>query len=135
MAWKKSTMKKVMNYLGVSIAGGLLYMALEIIFRGRTHWTMIIAGGLCAMLLYLIAVKTQEKIWKKWIMGGLCITTVEFLAGIIVNILLGWNVWSYADEWANLCGQICAIFTLLWFLLSIPGIWLMQVLSRRIFNE
>lgn len=128
-------MFSILKFAVVFTACGILYGALEMIFRGRTHWSMMVAGGLCAIFLYLIAVKSREPIWKKWIMGGAVITTVEFIAGIIVNILLGWHVWSYADSWANLFGQICLLFTLLWVLLCIPGIWLMQVLSRRVFKD
>ncbi len=116
-------------------AGGLVYAGVELLFRGRTHWSMLVAGGICAVLLYLIAVKSREPLWEKWIMGGVVITTVEFLAGIIVNIILGWHVWSYAHSWANLFGQICLLYTLLWMLISIPGIWLLQFVERSIFKE
>ncbi len=68
-------------------------------------------------------------------MGGIVITTVEFITGILVNIMLGWHVWSYAHSWANLCGQICLLFTGLWMLLCIPVIWLMEVVGCRIFKE
>ena len=124
-----------LKYAVVFTAGGLVYTALELVARGRTHWSMIIAGGICVLFLYLIAVKSREKLWKKWIMGGAVITTVEFLAGIAVNILLGWNVWSYAGNWANLYGQICVSFTLIWTLLSIPGIYLMRLVGRRFFKD
>lgn len=126
---------RIIKFAVVLNAGGLIYGALEMIFRGRTHWSMLIAGGICTILLYLVAVKSREPIWKKWIMGGAIITTVEFLAGIIVNIILGWHVWSYANIWANLFGQICLLFTLLWILISIPGIWLMQVIGHYVFKD
>ena len=87
------------------------------------------------MFLYLIAVASREKLWKKWIMGGAVITTVEFLTGIIVNIILGWNIWNYSGMRANLFGQICAVFTIIWVLLSIPGIWLMRQVGRRVFKD
>ena len=135
MTGYKRSGRSILKFAVVFSAGGLIYGSLEIIFRGYTHWSMMIAGGICAVFLYLIAVKSREPIWKKWIMGGAVITTVEFLAGILVNILLGWHVWSYAASWANLFGQICVLFTLLWMLLCIPGIWLMQVVSRRVFKE
>ncbi len=124
-----------LKYAAVFTAGGLVYAALELVTRGHTHWSMIIAGGICALFLYLIAVKSREKIWKKWIMGGAIITTVEFLAGIAVNILLGWDVWSYTGRWANFYGQICVSFALIWTLLSIPGIYLMRFVGRRIFKD
>ena len=59
--------------------------------------------------------------------GGLCaaeVTTVEYLTGLLVNLRLGWNVWDYSTRPLNVLGQICPEYTLLWFLLSIPGVWL-----------
>lgn len=128
-------MFSILKYAVVFCAGGLLYGALEILFRARTHWSMMVAGGICAVFLYLIAVKNNESVWKKWVMGGMVITTIEFVTGIIVNVVLGWHVWSYESSWANLFGQICLLFSLLWILLSIPGIWLMALIERHIFNN
>lgn len=125
----------LIRYTGVFTVGGLIYGAIELMFRGYTHWTMLLAGGVCTVFLYLIANKSHERLWKKWIMGGAVITTVEFVTGIIVNLLLGWNVWSYSGNWCNLFGQICLLFAFLWMLLSVPGIWLMLVISRRIFKD
>jgi uncharacterized membrane protein len=135
MADAKTTTQAGLKYSAVFTAGGLFYAMLELASRGRTHWSMIAAGGICAVLLYLIAVKSREKIWKKWIMGGAVITTAEFLIGIAVNIILGWDVWSYSDRWANLFGQICVPFALIWTLLSVPGIYLMRFVGRRIFKD
>ncbi|UOO38430.1 hypothetical protein IZU99_04030 [Oscillospiraceae bacterium CM] len=123
------------KFSSLFLAGGLVYGALELLWRGRTHWSMLLAGGVCAVFLYLIAVKLGEPVWKKWIMGGAVITTVEFVTGILVNIVLGWHVWSYDGNWGNLFGQICLVFALFWVLLSIPGVWLMQLVGQRVFRE
>jgi uncharacterized membrane protein len=123
------------RFAAIFTGGGLVYGVVELLFRGRTHWTMTLAGGLCAVLLYLIAVRSREALWKKWIMGGAVITTVEFLTGILVNIVLGWHVWSYESSWLNLFGQICLLFSLCWVGLSIPGIWVMTVVGRRVFKD
>ena len=128
-------MRSILKFAAVFTACGLIYGALEVVFRGRTHWSMMIVGSICSIFLYLIAVKSRQSLWKKWIMGGAVITTVEFISGIIVNIILGWHVWSYAHSWANLFGQICLLFTLLWVLLSIPAIWLMQVIGSSVFKN
>ena len=132
---KKRITSGCLKFTAVFAFGGLAYALIELLFRGRTHWSMILAGGICAVFLYLIAIKSRERLWKKWLMGGAVITTVEFLTGIAVNILLGWNVWSYSDRWANLFGQICILFTLVWVGLSIPGVWLMRYFGRRVFKE
>ncbi len=131
----RKAMLRGLKYAAVFISGGLIYASLEISARGYTHWTMIVAGGICSVFLYLIAVKSREKTWRKWIMGAAVITTIELLTGIVVNIMLGWEVWNYSDRWANLCGQICVLFTFFWFLLSIPGVWLMRRIGWYVFKE
>ncbi len=112
------------EYAAVFAAGGCAYSLLEIIFRGYTHWTMVLTGGICVVLIYLISTKSREAVWKKWIMGGAAITTVEFVVGGTVNILLGWNVWDYSEQLLNLMGQICLPFSALWVLLCVPAMWM-----------
>ena len=124
----------MMKYVWLYLIGGFGYGLIELLFRGHTHWTMIAAGGLSFLLIYLISVKSAEPLWKKWIMGGAVITTVEFMTGGIVNILLGWNVWSYAHHQLNLMGQISLLFFCLWVLLSVPGMWLCVLLRRKLFG-
>jgi uncharacterized membrane protein len=124
----------MMKYVWLYLIGGFGYGLIEMLFRGHTHWTMIAAGGVCFLLIYLISIKSAEPLWKKWIMGGAVITTVEFVTGGIVNILLGWNVWSYAHHRLNLMGQISLLFFCLWVFLSVPGMWLCALLRRKLFG-
>lgn len=128
-------MAVLIRYAFIYIFGGIGYGLLEILFRGYTHWTMCIAGGLCFLLIYLIAVKSKESLWKKWIMSGAVITTVEFVTGSIVNIILDWNVWSYTHQTLNLMGQICILFSAIWVVLSIPAIWICHVIHKFLFND
>lgn len=128
-------MKAFIKYFEIFLLGGVMYIIIELLFRGRSHWTMFIAGGICFLLLYTISVKSRAALWKKWIMGGVVITTVEFITGVIVNIKLGWNVWDYSQQFLNISGQICALFTVFWIFLSIPGVWLCKILDRQVFMK
>lgn len=112
-----------MEYLVVYALGGLLYALLELLWRGWTHWTMALCGGLCFTLMYLIA-GLEMPLHRKWLLSAAAITTVEFFTGCLVNLRLGWQVWDYSGVRLNLLGQICPGFTLLWLGLSVPGIWL-----------
>lgn len=66
-------------------------------------------------------------------MGAAVITTIEFLVGITVNLLMGWEVWDYSERNFNLMGQICLIFSLCWFILCIPCIPLCKAMKFRWF--
>lgn len=101
--------------------GGLTYGLLEILWRRRTHISMIITGGLCLVFLYHIFKKFKDlTLLTKCIIGSAVITTLEFLCGCIVNLWLKLSVWDYSNLKFNFLGQICVLYSVLWGLLTIP---------------
>ena len=101
--------------------GAAGYSCIELLARGHTHWTMAVLGGVC--LLCLLGIARQFASLPILVQAGLgaCVITVlEFATGLIVNLALGWNVWNYGHEFGNVLGQICPLFSFLWFLLCIP---------------
>jgi len=118
-----------MEYLIVYMTGALLYGLLELGWRGWTHWTMLLCGGACFTLMYLIA-QGSLPLWRKCLLSAAAITTVEFFTGCLVNLRLRWQVWDYSAMPFNLLGQICPQFLLLWLALSLPGLWFCTVLRR-----
>lgn len=118
----------------IFLLGGFLYGGVEIAFRGYTHWTMFIAGGLVLTVLYnLFGYIGRGHIILKCFLGCIIITTVEFLFGVGANLLLGWEVWDYSDKMFNLFGQICLLFSIGWFFISIPASLLIDGM-RRLFE-
>lgn len=117
--------------------GGLLYVLCELVFRGRSHWTMFVVGGLCFWLIGLIneVIPWNMPVWLQCIIGAVIITTVEFIAGCIINIGLGWQVWDYSGLPFNILGQVCLPFTVLWTFLSAVCIILDDYLRYRLFGE
>lgn len=111
--------------------GSLGYSALEILWRGFTHWTMAVTGGVCFTAVYYLSGKYCKKpMWKKCLIGSTVITAVEFVVGCVVNLLLKWNVWDYSRMRGNILGQICLLYSVLWFLLSFPLCLLSDRLRR-----
>lgn len=127
-------MKKVAEYLSIFGAGGIVYALLEIVFRGYTHWSMIIVGGLAVLAVYLISAMNMSS-WRKWILGAVVILTIEFIAGILINMVLGWRVWDYSAHRFHLYGQICLQFAFYWLLLCIPGNAICVLVRKKIFNH
>lgn len=125
-------MKRAIEYSTVFAGGGAIYILIELLFRGYSHWTMYFVGGIAVLLLYMISAMKESMI-RKWIMGTAAILTVEFVAGIIINILLGWAVWDYSSIRFNLYGQICLPFAFYWFGLSIPANALCTLLRNKVF--
>jgi len=111
--------KQKTNALLFSI-GAVGYGLLEILWRGHTHWSMLGAGGICFVFFGNIGEKIKKsKIIVKAIIGSAFITSVEFIFGIIFNIILKKNVWNYSKMPLNIGGQICLLYSFFWALLSI----------------
>ncbi len=114
-------MRRTVEYGTVYLMGALGYSLLELLWRGRTHWTMMLTGGLCFLLIYVLnAAAPAAPWWEKSLAGCLIITLLEFLIGLVVNRMLGWNVWDYSDLRLNLLGQVSLLYSLLWFGLCVP---------------
>ena len=128
-------MNRLIEILTVFGIGGFLYGGIEIAFRGFTHWSMFLAGGTIFVLLYnLFAYIGKGHFLLKCTLGCAIITTIEFITGVGVNMILGLNVWDYSDKAVNLFGQICKAFSIGWFFISIPASLLADFIRRQ-FNS
>ena len=111
--WKK--------YIMLFMIGAVGYGLMETLFRGFTHWTMLVTGGFVFIILYYVNSKNENApLWQKAFVGAFIITMIELAVGSVVNLWLDWNVWDYSGYSYNFLGQICLAFTALWFLLCIP---------------
>lgn len=117
--------------------GGALYILIELLWRGRTHWTMFIVGGLCFLSVGLIneLFEWDMPLIRQMLIAAIWITIVEFDAGIILNGGYNLNIWDYSDMPFNIWGQVCLPYTILWFFLSFPAIVLDDYLRYWIFGE
>ncbi len=130
-------MRIILKHTFLFFVGGTLYYFIEILFRGFSHPSMFICGGICFLLVGLINEFKSFKISLLWQMflSSLIITTIEFITGLIVNIWLGLNVWDYSSRPFNVLGQICLLYTILWFFLSFAAIMLDDYLRYKFFGE
>ena len=117
--------------------GGMLYTSIEMLSRGYSHWSMMLLGGVCFLLIGAIneVIPWEMPLWKQMLIGSIIITTLEFLTGCIVNLWLGWDVWDYSYEWGNILGQICPKFSLYWFFLSLVAILIDDFIRYAVFDE
>ena len=105
----------------VFLIGGVTYAMIEIMWRGNTHWTMVLLGGLCFLTLYkLFGCMSNYSLLEKCVLGAIVITALEFVVGCIVNLVFHMNVWNYSRMPLNLSGQICILYSTLWGFLCIP---------------
>ena len=105
----------------VFLIGGVTYAMIEIMWRGNTHWTMVLLGGLCFLTLYkLFGYMSNYSLMEKCVLGAIVITALEFVVGCIVNLIFHMNVWNYSSMPFNLLGQVCLVYSTLWGFLCIP---------------
>ena len=121
-----------MKYIIIFLTGGFGYNILELLWRGRTHPSMFIAGGLCLLFIYLISQYFKEfSLFRKSLLSAAVITTVEIIFGVIVNIRMNLDVWDYSVLPLNLIGQVSLIYSFIWFLSSAVMIKTFDFLRNR----
>lgn len=97
---------------------------------------MALTGGLCLACIYFVNGHMNGRcIWTKCCVGCLIITAIEFAVGCIVNLMFDWRVWDYSGLPLNLLGQICLLYTIIWFTLCIPAYLLCGFVRRRMFGR
>ena len=123
MPWMQRRRRVRRKHLALAITGGLLYILIETIWRGYSHWTMFVLGGICFLALGMIneVLPWEMPLWQQMLLGACIITSMEFLTGCIVNLWLGWHVWDYSGMHGNVLGQICPQYFLLWLPVSLAG--------------
>ncbi|MEE1356647.1 MAG: hypothetical protein UHG68_03685 [Clostridia bacterium] len=122
---------KLKIYTIMFLFGGACYCIAELLWRGRTHWTMALCGGLCFALIYLTNEKLRgANILKQAAICALFITMAELIFGFVVNIIFEMDVWDYSAVFANFLGQICLPFSILWFFVSFPCLYLCRVFKK-----
>lgn len=119
------------------IAGGFTYFYMEIVFRGYSHFSMIICAGLAFLICGNLKTIFHHRVSfvTQMILSCITITILEFITGYIVNIKLHMNVWDYSYLPYNFMGQICLFYSLLWLCLSILCILMYNFICRFIFDE
>ena len=128
-------MKRLSEYLWA--VGGSIYYGFELLFRGFSHWSMFVLGGICFVFF---AVQGRMVLWQDplWLQLARCmvfVTSMEFITGIIVNKWLLLNVWDYSRLPLQLFGQICVPFIIIFSGLAAVGIILSGYLMHWLYQE
>lgn len=136
---KKSTslLRETGKLLMLFAIGGLIYSIIEIAYKGDTHWSMLVTGGIAFVLIgglnsYLDG---EIPLLLQMAVSSAIITMLEYVCGCVVNLYFNLNVWDYSTQPFNLNGQICLLFVVLWFLLALPAIFLDDYLRTALFGE
>jgi len=111
--------------------GGSAYMFLEFLWRGRSHGSMFLLGGLCFLLVGgAVGKQNRLPLALRLVLGAGIITGLELVTGLLVN--RDYRVWDYRNQLWQFAGQICLPFSLLWIPVSLLAIGLYAFASSRL---
>lgn len=127
----------ILKYLVLFLIGGITYYFIEIVYRGYSHFSMIIVGGLCFILIGSINEFSNKEIplLLQMFISVILINIVELISGIIINRILLLNVWDYSQLRFNFLGQISLNSSIAWFFLSLIAIYVDDLLRYKIYKE
>lgn len=132
-----NAIRKCLKMMVLFLIGGAIYVGIEVLWRGYSHPSMFVLGGICFILVGLINEYLPWEMGLLWqsLIGACIITASEFVTGLVVNVWFGLNVWDYSNLPFNLIGQICLPFFLLWIPLAYVAILLDDYIRWRFFGE
>lgn len=90
----------------IVLAGGTVYVCIELLWRGRSHWSMFLDSGLCAALIGMLNEWAPGlPLSAQALLGACVITDSELVFGSLFN--RSYAVWDYRGLPHNVRGQIC----------------------------
>ena len=119
------------------LIGGFLYYTIEILWRGYSHWSMFILGGICFIFAGIQNEHTswEEPLWKQVLKVDVFVLIAEFIAGCILNLWLELNIWDYSNLKFNILGQSSLLFAVLFLPLCLIAIVLDDYIRYWFFDE
>lgn len=129
--------REIIKIVLLFLMGGMIYFAIEVAYKGDSHYSMFITGGAAFLLIGGINCYFDRNmpLVQQMLFSAVIITLLEFISGVIVNIWLHLNVWDYSGIPLNFMGQICPRFFAIWFFISLIGIFLDDFFRYRMFGE
>ena len=130
-------MKKLSEYLFLWAVGGCIYYGAEHLFRGFSHWTMFVLGGICLVFFAVQGrlVHWEDPLWRQVLRCLLFVISMEFITGIILNKWLRLEIWDYSRLPFQLFGQICLPFAIIFSGFCAVGILLSGYLLYWLYGE
>ena len=125
--WKNA----VLGYIG-----GFVYVLLELLWRGWSHGSMFLVGGLCFLLIGNIDTLFPDMpLVLQSVLGACMVTALELVSGLFLNVYLRLGVWDYSGMPYSFMGQVCMAYFFLWIIVSFMAIFLDDFLRRKLFGE
>ena len=134
---KNRRLYTVLGLTAVFLGGGFAYGLIELAARGFTHISMGVLGGLAMLVIHAMngRERTLVKVLLRSLLSAAFITCCELITGELLNVRMGLRIWDYSALPMNYDGQICPLFSGIWFALSAIGSLLDDLLRYFILRE
>ena len=109
--------------------GGMSYSGLELLWRGRTHGSMFVLGGICFVALGQLRRLRLPPLFSA-LLGSAIVTAGELATGLLAN--RSYHIWDYRAMPGNFRGQICPTYSILWMPTSLAAMVIYGYLDRKI---
>ena len=107
----------------IMLAGGTVYVCIELLWRGRSHWSMFLDSGLCAALIGMLNEWAPGlPLSAQALLGACVITGSELVFGSMFN--RSYAVWDYRGLPHNVRGQICPQYFCAWLFIALLAVLL-----------
>lgn len=115
--------KRLIPLLIIFNVSGIIYVCLEILWRGYSHWTMYLCAGICGLIMAAIndnwfSFETDFRI--QVLASAISCTIMEFFFGITFNG--DFSIWDYRGVWGTLHilgDQVNILFIGMWVIISL----------------
>ena len=104
--------KNALKMIVLLMIGGTIYFCIEMLWRGHSHWTMALVGGICFIAIGAINeyIPWEMGMVQQSLIGACLVTGIEFIAGIILIChLILWDKFAYLF---SLLGLLCLLLRL-----------------------
>lgn len=118
------------------VTGYTVYFLTELIWRKVIpDYTMALVGGAAMLTINRFCYEKMagENFFIICMFSALWITNLELIAGLLFNTVFRLDLWDYSGYTFHLLGQITPYYTFLWFLISIPAVFVCILCSRSKF--
>ena len=140
-------MKKLYKLLYIFIISSICGYFVELVWSFATkgifinHSAVVIgpfnfAYGICGVALTLLLYKFKDesylKIFLLSFIGG---SILEYIMSWGMELVLGFTAWDYSDNFLNINGRICLLFSIFWGFLGILWIKILYPQFDKILNK
>jgi uncharacterized membrane protein len=106
---------------------------------GTSSLWMFLVGGLSMLIIGMINeiefIRKNFNVFFQTLLGASAVIILELVSGLILNVWLNLNLWSYANFKFNFLEQISLETSLFWFAITPLAYWLDDVLRYVFYKE